>query len=159
MKKYLKFIAAALALIGLFMMFGTQGTFKWSPFGTEEVLGIQALVGGTYKIGTKIESPVYSGLAGYILLGSAALVLLVVALVPYFKEHDILSVVVTGVAAICLIIGIIFLFLIRKNFADGNGFESSKVYVGWAAIAAGSLGGLAISPTGLSMVLDLTGSN
>ena len=159
MKKYLKFIGAALALVAVIMMFFNQVTVEWASK-TKDFLNIQALVGGKYpSLDTDIHQPCWTGLAGYILLGVAALILLVVALVPYFKEHDILSVVVTGVAAICLIIGIIFLFLIRKNFADGNGFESSKVYVGWAAIAAGSLGGLAIIPTGLSMVLDLTGSN
>ncbi len=158
MKKYLKFIAAALALVGVIMMFFNQVTVEWASK-VKEYLNIRALVGGTYPhLGTEFKG-VGTGLAGYILLGVAAIILIAVALIPYFKEHDILSVVVTGVAVVCLIIGIVFLFLIRKNFADANGLESGKVYVGWAAIAGGSLGGLAIIPSGLSMVLDLTGSN
>ena len=158
MKKYLKLLSALLALIGVFLMFGTQVAYKWNT-GKLENIGIQALVGGKFQMGTDIRA-VGSGLAGYILLGAAALILIVVALVPYFKEHDILSMVVTGLAIVCLIVGIILIFLVRKNFSDSNPvFGAGKVYVGWGAIAAGSLGGLAIAFGGLGMILDLSGNN
>ena len=158
MKKYLKLLSALLALIGTFLMFGTQVAVKWAG-GKLENIGIQALVGGKFRMGTEIRN-IGSGLAGYILLGAAALILIIVALVPYFKEHDILSLTVTGLAIVCLIVGIILLFLIRKNFADANGMvDPVTVYVGWGAIAAGSLGGLSILFGGLGMILDLSGNN
>ena len=158
MKKSLKLFSALLALVGVVMMFFTQVTVKWYS-GHSENIAIQALVGGKYStIGTQFNG-VGTGLAGYILLGVGALILLLVALVPFFKEHDVLAMVVTGLALVCFIIGIVFLFLIRKNFADANGFESEKVFVGWAAIAAGSLGGLAILFGGVSLLFDLAGNN
>ena len=160
MKRIFKVSAALLALIGTFLMFGAQAVVKLASKHTITV-GIEALVGGKYKIPGgltgEVANPVSSGLAGYILLGVAALLLLVAALVPYFKEHDMLSMVVTGLAVVCLIVGIIVLFLIRKNFADNN-FPGSTVYVGWGAIAAGSLGGLAILGGGLGMIMDLSGN-
>ena len=154
MKKYLKLVAAVMALIGVVMMFFTQAVVKWTAYPMENV-AIRAIVsGGEFKYAGEIYS-VASGLAGYILLGSAALILLVVALVPYFKEHDILSAVVTGIAVIALIVGTVLLFLIRKNFAEANGLNSEQVYVGWAAIVAGSLGSLSAATGALAVVLDL----
>ena len=156
MKRYLKLVSALLALIGVFLMFATQVTVKWFS-GHQEAIGIKALVGGSYKIGTQFNG-VSSGLAGYILLGVGAVVFLIVALVPYFKEHDMLSMVVTGLGVVCVIIGVIMLFLVRKSFSDANGpFEA--VYVGWGAIAAGSLGSIAALGGILGMIMDLSGSN
>ena len=154
MKKYLKLVAAVMALIGVVMMFFTQVVVKWTAWDPESI-GLKALIGtGEFAHAGEINT-VASGFAGYILLGSAALILLVVALVPYFKEHDILSAVVTGIAVIALIVGTILIFLIRKNFADANGMESEYVYVGWAAIVAGSLGSLSAATGALAIVLDL----
>ena len=157
MKKYLKLGSAALAIIAVIMMFFTQVTIKWHS-GATESFGIQALVGGNYKMGTAIANPVGSGLAGYILIGVGALLIIASILVPFFKEHDMLAMTVTGLGVICIIVGVILIFLIRKNFSDNNGpFET--VYVGWAAITAGSLGSLSALFGGLGMILDLTGSN
>ena len=152
MKKYLKLIAAILAVVGVVMMFLPQVTIEWFG-GTKETFGIQALVGGTYKATGGEFSGVAIGLAGYILLGAGALILLLAALVPYFKEHDILSAVVTGAAVICLIIGTVFIFLIRKNFADASVYKT--VYVGWAAMVAGGCGALAAALGALGLILDL----
>ena len=154
MKKYLKFAAAILALLGVVMMFFTQVTVKWPVSGAQEDIAIKALVGGTYKIGTEF-SGVSTGLAGYILLGSGAIVILLAALIPYFKEHDILSAVVTGIGVIAIIIGVFFLFFLRKNFMNTNGLNSKDVLVGWGAIAGGSLGSLAAAAGTLSVILDI----
>lgn len=161
MKRIFKVSAALLALIGTFLMFGAQAVVKLFT-NKMMTVGIEALVGGKYNFGSAelsgdVTNPVNSGLAGYILLGVAALLLFIVALVPYFKEHDMLSMVITGLAVVCLIVGIILIFLIRKNFADNN-FVNNTVYVGWGAIAAGSLGGLAILSAGLGMIMDLSGN-
>ena len=152
MKKYLKLIAAILAVVGVVMMFLPQVTIEWFS-GTKETFAIQALVGGTYKTTSGHFDGVGTGLAGYILLGSGALILLLAALVPYFKEHDILSAVVTGAAVVCLIIGVVFIFLIRKNFADASAYKT--VYVGWAAMVAGGCGSLAALFGGLGLIFDL----
>ena len=155
MKRYLKLVSGLLALIGVFLMFATQVTVKWFS-GHTEAIGVQALVGGNYKIGTSF-SGISAGLAGYILLGVGALFILLSALVPYFKEHDMLSMVVTGLGVVCIIVGVILIFLIRKNFADNNG-PFDTVYVGWGAIAAGSLGSLAAFGGALGMIMDLSGN-
>lgn len=154
MKKLLKLIGAGLALLGTICMFFTQVTVKWMS-DHQESIAIKALVGGEFKYGGEFTG-VGSGLAGYILLGVAALILLAVALVPYFKDHELLSAVISGLAVVCLIVGIILLFLIRRNFAASIGADEwPVVYVGWGAIAGGSLGGLAILSGGISVVLDV----
>ena len=157
MKKYLKIISALLAVVGCLLMFGTQVVVKWGV-GANEVIGVKALFNGTYPNLKTTFSGAYSGLAGYILLGCAALVFLLIAFTS-IKEHDILSVVLTGIAVIALIVGIILIFTIRKSFVDANGLLSKQVYVGWGAIAAGSCGSLAILSGLLSMVFDLNGNN
>ncbi len=155
MKKYLKLVSAVLSIIGVVMMFFPQVVISWTE---SQTLSIEALVGGSYNIGTEITNPVYSGLAGYILLGVAALILLVVALVPFFKEHEILSAVVTGLAVACAIVGAILIFLIRKNFDTNNG-PFTSCYVGWGMIAAGSLGSLSALVGAVSIIFDINGSN
>ena len=158
MKKYLKLVSAVLAIIGVIMMFFTQVSVKWEYPGHAESFGISALVGGTTKYGDVIENPVSAGLAGYILLGVAALILLVVALVPFFKEHEMLSAVVTGLAVVCAIVGCILIFLIRKNFADNNG-PFKECVMGWAMIAGGSVGALSALVGAVSIIFDINGSN
>lgn len=161
MKKYLKLVSAALAVIAVVLMFFTQVTVKWTSGHTESI-GIQALVGGTYSsewVKGVSFSGTGAGLAGYILLGVGALILLLAALVPYFKEHDVLGAVVTGLAVICLIVGVFLVFFIRKNFANTNGYESDAVYVGWAAITAGSLGSISALFGALGVALDVAGNN
>ena len=156
MSKIIKVVAGAFGLIALFMMFLPQVSIHWNIGTANDTLGIAALVGGTYPhAGTEVTNPVGTGLAGYILAGVAGLLFLAVAFVPFFKEHDVLNYLVTGVAIICLIIAIIMLFLIRKNFADANGFESDMVYVGAGAIIGGSLASLAAAAGGLGLVVDL----
>lgn len=158
MKKYLKLVSALMAVVAVIMMFFTQVTVEWIS-GAKEVIGVSALVGGKFPhLGTTING-VGSGLAGYILVGVAALILLAAALVPYFNEHDILAAVVTGLAVILLIIGVIFLFLIRKNFASANGIANgAKVYVGWAAITAGCLGSVSALLGSIGVVMDVANS-
>ncbi len=156
MKKYLKLVSAVLAVIGVIMMFFTQVSFT-TYYGHSESLALKALIGGSSEYLISIN-PVSSGLAGYILLGVAALIILVVALVPYFKEHDMLSAVVTGLAVVCAIVGCILIFLIRKNFADNNG-PFKECIVGWAMIAGGSVGALSALVGAVSIIFDINGSN
>ena len=156
MSKMIKIGAGALGLLALFMMFLPQVVVHWpSLTGKQDWLFINALVGGTYQTaGTEITNPCYVGLAGYILAGVGGLLLLACAFVPFFKEHDVINYLVTGVALICLIIAIIMLFLIRKTFADANGFNSEEIYVGGGAIAGGALASIALAAGGLGLVMD-----
>ena len=157
MKKYLKLFAGVLALIGVAMMFFAQVVIKWNAFFGDETIGIQALVGShESKTGVTYESTGMP-LAAYIILGVGAIILLVVALVPYFKEHDVLGAVVTGLAVICLIVAAVMLFLIRKNFAE-NVVVGPDIYVGWGAITAGSLASLSAASGVLGIILDLANS-
>ena len=153
MSKMFKLVAGGLGIIGLFMMFLPQVLLKWNSF-PQEFVGIQALVGGAFRDGTEIHAPVYSGLAGYILLGVGGLLILLCGLLRFFQEHDIVNYIVTGLGIVCLIVGIIMIFLIRKNFMDGNGLMNKEVIVGVGAMVGGSLGGLAIGVGGLGLILD-----
>lgn len=155
MKKYLKVISSVLALVGVVFMFMTQVVVKFSSTITES-LNVSALVDGKYNFGTKFTGA-YSGLAGYILLGVAAIILLLVAF-SSIKNHDMLSIVLTGLAVIMLIVGIILIFTIRRNFMEANGLLSEQVYVGWGAITGGVFGSLSILSGLLSMVFDLSGN-
>ena len=156
MKRYLKLGSAALGIIAVIMMFFTQVTVAWNS-GAKEALGVQALVGGTYKIGTTFNGA-SSALAGYILIGVGALIVLASALVPLFKEHDMLSMVVTGLGVVCIIIGVILVFMVRKSFADANGYDDI-VKLGGFAIAAGVLGSLSALGGAIGMFMDLAGVN
>ena len=160
MKKYLKFASAAFGLIALVMMFFTQVVVKFS---SDNAIGFKALVGGEYTKGFVAGNKFVaagngSGLAGYILVGVGALIVLVTVLVPLFKEHDVLSAVVTGIGVVCMIVGTILIFLIRRNFATANMLDSEMVYVGWSAIAAGSLASLGAASGALGVVFDLSGN-
>lgn len=156
MSKMFKIGAGALGLLALFMMFLPQVVVHWPSTSQQDWLFINALVGGSYKIAdTEITNPCYVGLAGYILAGVGGLLLLAAAFVPFLKEHDVLNYLVTGVAVICLIIAIVMLFLIRKTFADANGFNSEEIYVGGGAIAGGSLASIAAAAGALGLVLDV----
>ena len=155
MKKYLRLAAGALAIIAVFMMFFTQVAIKWST-GTWENIGVQALLGGTYKMGTEIKNPVVSGFVGYILLGVGGIIILLCALVPYIKNHDVLSMVLTGLGVVIIIVGIILIFLIRRNFANQVApVADENTYVGWGAMVGGSLGSLAGLGGILGIVFDL----
>ena len=157
MSKMIKIGAGALGLIALFMMFLPQVVIHWPSTGKQDWLFINALVGGSYSnalVTTEIQNPCYVGLAGYILAGVGGLLLLACAFVPFFKEHDVINYLVTGVAIICLIIAIIMLFLIRKTFADANGFNSEEVYVGGGAIAGGALASISAAAGALGLVID-----
>ena len=155
MKKYLRLISGAIAIIAVFMMFLPQVMIKWSD-GTTETYGIQTLLGGLKKIGTTIENPVVSGFVGYILVGVGGLIILLCALVPYIKNHDVLSMVVTGLGIIILIVGIILIFLIRRNFANNcPAVPNDNTYVGWGAMVGGSLGSLAGAGGIAAIVFDL----
>ena len=153
MKKYVKLISGALAILAVVFMFFTQVVVKYNP---AQHLGFTALIGGNYpKEIAESYKGVGSGLAGYILLAVGGILILLCALVPYFKEHDVLSMVVVGIGVICIIVGVVLIFLIRRNFMIANGNMSKEVYVGWAAITAGSLGSLAAAGGVLSIVLDI----
>ena len=153
MRKYLKFVAAILAIVGVVMMFFNQVTITWAS-NNKEVLNFNALIGGTYSIGTSYNG-VTSGLVGYILLGVGAIIILLAAIIPYFKEHDILSAVVTGLGVVAIIVGVFLVFFLRNNFASDNGLVLEKVKFGFAPIVAGSCGGLAALLGGLGVVLDI----
>ena len=160
MKKWIKLSAVLLGVIATVLMLFTQVTVKWAT-GAKDPVMFKALVGGTYShLGTKFNAAGNgSGLAGYILVGAGALIILLTILVPLFKEHDVLSTVVTGIGVICIIVGTILIFLIRRSFANSNFLDSKAVYVGWAAIAAGSCASLAALFGGIGMVMDLSGNN
>ncbi len=159
MKRYLKLASAALGIIATVLMLFTQVTVKWGS-GLKDSIAFKALVGGKYpKLGTPFDAAGNgSGLAGYILVGVGALIILVTVLVPLFKEHDVLSAVVTGVGVVCMIVGTILIFLIRRNFATANMLNSDMVYVGWSAIAAGSCASLGAAAGALGVVFDLSGN-
>ena len=154
MKKFLKLISGALAILAVVFMFFTQVVVTFNPV---ERIGFRALVGGNYShLSSSFNAAGSgSGLAGYILVGVGGLLILLCALIPLFKEHDVLSMVIVGIAAICIIVGVVLIFLIRKNFMDSNGMMSKDVLVGWGAITAGSLGSLAATGGILSIVFDI----
>lgn len=161
MKKYLKFASVLFGVIAVVMMFFTQVVVKFS---TDHALAFKALVGGEYTSGFNAGNKFAaagngSGLAGYILVGVGALIILITVLLPLFKEHDILSSVVTGIGVVCMIVGTILIFLIRKSFATANMLDSAKVYVGWAAITAGSCASIGAFLGSLGVVFDLAGNN
>ena len=121
-----------------------------------ENIGIQALLGGPYKMGTEIKNPVVSGFVGYILLGVGGIIILLCALVPYIKNHDVLSMVLTGLGVVIIIVGIILIFLISRNFANQVApVADENTYVGWGAMVGGSLGSLAGLGGILGIVFDL----
>ena len=154
MKKYLKLISGALAILAVVFMFFTQVSVK-SAYDPTVNIGFKALVGGSANGGSYTFTGVGSALAGYILIGVGGLLILLCAFIPFFKEHDVLSMVVVGIAVVCIIIGVILIFLLRNNFMDANGELSKNVLVGWGAMTAGSLGSLAAAGGILSIVLDL----
>ena len=154
MSKIIKVVAGAFGLIALFMMFLPQVVLQIGGVSNKETLNIAALVGGSYSWGTEITNPVYSGLVGYILVGVGGLLILLCGLLPFFNEHDILNYIVTALGIICIIVGVIMIFLIRKTFMDNNGFMSKEVLVGFGAMIGGGVGSLAGAVGGLGLVLD-----
>ena len=152
MKKYIKLGSGALAILAVVFMFFTQVV---DVALVKTRIGVKAVIPTEFYINNLGYKGTGIGLAGYILLGVAGIIMILVALIPYLKEHDVLGMVVMGVAVVCAILGIIFIFLIRKNFAEINGHLNGDVYVGWAAITAGSLGSLSAAGGITSIVLDL----
>ena len=151
MAKIFKLTSVLTGLVAFFMMFLPQVVVNFTS--GAETIGFKALTGGTYgPIGTEFNG-VGAGLAGYILVGVAALLVLATAFVGFFKEHEVLDYIVLGIAVICMIIGIILIFLIRKNFSDVNGGIDTSMAFGMiiAGVAAIISGLTAV----LSLVLDI----
>lgn len=158
MKKYLRLISGAIAILAIFMMFLPQVLLKYPSTGHLESIGVKALLGGNYAYtGTKIEHPVVSGFVGYLLLGVGGIIILLCALVPYIKNHDVLSMVITGLGVVVIIVGIILIFLIRRNFVNTvpSPVPDKNTYVGWGAMVGGSLGSVAGLGGILAIVFDL----
>ena len=162
MKKYLRIIGGALLILAVFMMFLPQVCAQWTGLNgkTEnQFIGIYALLKGCEwgpKGGVKSTcTPVVSGFVAYMLVAAAGLLVLVCAFVPYIKEHDVLSMVITGFAVVLAIVGIILIFLIRKNFATANGTLNSQIYVGFGAMIGGGLASLGAAASGAGIVFDL----
>ncbi len=156
MSRIFKIVGGILGIVALFMMFLPQVSVHWVS-DPVETIGLKALVGGEFVNGNDIFGA-GSGLAGYILAGVGGLLLLVVSFVPFFKEHDVLKYIVTGIAVVCLIIAIIMIFLIRKSFDDLNAISAVKdgavVFVGAGAMVGGSLAALSCGTGLLGFILD-----
>ena len=160
MKKYLKFASVIFGVIATALMAGAQAVIEWFS-GKQDTLYFNALVGGKYSSdfnpGVKFDAAGNgSGLAGYILVGVGTIIVLLTVLIPLFKEHDVLSAVVTGIGVICMIVGTVLIFLIRKSIDDAT--VCKTVYVGWGAIAAGSCASLAAASGALGVVFDIAGN-
>jgi hypothetical protein len=153
MSKILKTVSAILGIIAVFMMFVPQVAVHWSN-GDVSTLGVQALFGGDYAgIGTDFTG-VTSGFVGYMLIAGGILLVLACAFLAFFKEHDILNILVMIIGIILLIVGTVLLFTIRYTFSEVNGLVSDAVYVGGGAIAGGSLGALSAAAATLGLLLD-----
>ena len=144
MSKMFKLAAGAMGILAVIMMFLPQVVLHFGD-GKTLTLGVQALFDNGSGIKEQIVSwnGVGAGFAGYILIGIAALLFLACALVAFFSEHDILNILAMGVGIILAIIATVLLFMIRRNFAGANGFNSKEVYVGVGAIIGGALASLA----------------
>ena len=154
MSKILKVSAGILGLLAVIMMFLPQVVIHWNLGGTT-TLGVTALVGGSYSKDIAVNyTGVGAGLAGYILIGIAALLFLACALVAFFSEHDVLNFLAMGVGIILAIIAAVLLFMIRRNFAGANGFNSKEVFVGVGAIIGGSLASLSAFSGLIGMLAD-----
>ncbi|MCR5505509.1 MAG: hypothetical protein K6F07_00730 [Bacilli bacterium] len=154
LSKILKTAAAGLGIVAVIMMFLPQVVIHWNLGGTT-TLGVQALVGGSYPGEIAVNyNGVGAGLAGYILVGVAALLFLACGFVAFFSDHDILNILAMGVGIICAIIGTVLLFMIRRNFAGANGFNSKEVFVGVGAIIGGSLASLSAFSGLLGLITD-----
>lgn len=153
MSKIFKVASALLGVIAFIMMFIPQVIVNWSV--GSETLGFNALVGGTYgpsELKTDFNG-VGSGLAGYILVGVAALLIIATAFLTFFKEHEVLNYIALGAAIICLIIGIILIFLIRMNFSNSNGGIDTSMGAGM--IIAGIAAIISVLTAGIALVLDI----
>ena len=123
--------------------------------GQAEDVAVEPLVGeGQGSLLASVEPTVEELPLGglVILVGVAALLFLACAFVAFFSEHDILNILAMAVGIILPIIGTVLLFMIRRNFAGANGFNSKEVYVGIGAI----LGGAFASLSGLAGLIGLS---
>lgn len=154
MSKIFKLASTLFGLVAFFMMFVPQVVVNWASFPSES-LGVAALTGGASKYGIEFAG-VGSGLAGYILVIIAAVLILATALLGFFKEHEVLDYIVLGIALILLLIGIILIFLIRKNFEGANpGLDPYSVSMGAGMIIAGIGAILCALSAGIALVLDI----
>lgn len=154
MSKIFKLASSLLGIIAFFMMFVPQVIVNWSE--GSETLGVKALTGGTYGPTAQLQtefSGVGAGLAGYILVIVATVLILATALLEFFKEHEVLDYIVIGIALILLLIGIILIFLIRKNFSDINGGVDASMGAGM--IIAGIASILSLLTAGIALVGDI----
>ena len=155
MSKIFKTASAVLGLIAVFMMFIPQVCIHWTD-GGQSLIGVQAFFGGNYS-GAYADSAFTaapSGFVGYMLILGGILLVLACAFLAFFKEHDIMNILVMIVAIILIIVGVVLLFTIRYSFMETNGFLSEQVYVGGGAIAGGSLAALSAATATLGLLLD-----
>jgi len=154
MNKILKLVSGCLGILAVIMMFLPQVVVHTTV--GNATLGVKALFDNGNGYGQILTSwtGVGSGFAGYILIGVAALLFFACALVAFFSEHDILNILAMSVGIILAIIATVLLFMIRRNFANANGYLSKEVYVGAGAIIAGSLASLSGFSGLLGLILD-----
>ena len=151
MSKIFKLASSLLGVIAFFMMFVPQVIINWAS-DASETLTVGALVGTAGRNDTGLNGT-GAGLAGYILVGVAALLILATALVGFFKEHEVLGYILLGAALICILIGLILIFLIRKNFSAANGGVDTSMGVG--VIIAGIASIISLLSAGIALVLDI----
>lgn len=158
MSKIFKIASAGLGVLAIIMMFLPQVIVHWAD-GTSDTLAVNAFFSGTFaNAGTNYYS-VGSGLAGYILVGVAALLVLACAFLDFFKDHDVMNYIALGAAIICALIGIILIFMIRRNFDSANAIsaikDSAYVSMGAGAIIGGIAATLSGLSAGISLVIDI----
>ena len=154
MSKIFKLASSLLGIVAFFMMFVPQVIVNWASYPSES-LGVAALTGGTSTYGVEFAG-VGSGLAGYILVIIATVLILATAFLGFFKEHEVLDYIVLGIALILLLIGIILIFLIRKNFEGANpGLDPYSVSMGAGMIIAGIASIISLLAAGIALVMDI----
>ena len=151
MSKIFKIVSSLLGLVAFFMMFVPQVIINWAS-DPAETLGVEALVGTSGRTGTGLVGT-GAGLAGYILVIVAALLIIATAFLGFLKEHEVLNYIVLGVAILCILIGVILIFLIRKNFSSANGGVDTSMGVG--VIIAGIAAIVSGLTAGIALVMDI----
>lgn len=153
MSKILKTISAILGAIAVVMMFLPQVAVHWTD-GVVSTLGVQALFGGQYPANGLDFTGATSGFVGYMLILGGILLVLACGFLAFFKEHDIMNILVMIIGIVLLIVGTVLLFTIRYSYVEANGFLSEQVYVGAGAIAGGSLAALSALTATLGLLFD-----
>lgn len=152
MSKILKTISAILGAIAVVMMFLPQVTVHLTD--GVNTLGVQALFGGQYSANGLDFTGATSGFVGYMLILGGILLVLACGFLAFFKEHDIMNILVMIIGIVLLIVGTVLLFTIRYSYVETNGFLSEQVYVGAGAIAGGSLAALSALTATLGLLFD-----